>query len=385
MPLTASQALLDEFMAHEALLQRLIAAEADRVRLLVTEQIEGPVVDRVASTLSRFRSRGPDTIIDRFATLRDLDAAVRSRVTRGADALMARTLRVGEVIGLDEARFVRDAVAETWPFRLPKGRTVSPEGIRAILRSRPFQGKVLRDWVKDFDAATRRRIREQIQVGLLNGESTDAIVQRLVGVGRPRVGGVFPGTRRDAETIVRTAIQHVSSFAQRDMMLKHGKLFRFEVWTTAFDSRVCERCLALQGRRFEPGVGPYPGLHARCRCSRQPVFVSAKEAGFDPSDPLGRGRRPKVAVQYDDLGKATDGKAPLMLDGDAWLRAQPEWVQDQILGKGGAAIWRRGDVPAGAFIDRSARGLTLAELRAKEQAIREGRRVVVPRMAGEVR
>lgn len=381
---SASQRLFDEFMAHDAMLNRLVNAEADRIRAIVADQLEGPIIDRVASTLARFKSRGADTIIGRFATLRELDDAIRKRVTRGADKILERTIRVGGVIGRNEAEFVKEAIEETWPFRLPKGRSTPPGAIDAILRSRPFQGRILKEWVRDFDAATRRKIRQQLQIGLINGESTDAIVQRLVGVGRRRAGGVFPGTRFEAETIVKTAIQHVGSFAQREAVLKHKDIIRFEVWTISFDSKVCERCWALHGRRFEVDKGPYPGIHERCRCMRVPVFSSAADAGFDPTDPLGRGRRRAVATQYADLGAAVLGKIPDFPGGDEWLRAQPQWVQEEVLGKGASSIWRKGDLPAGVFIDKSLRGLTLAQIQAKERAIRAGRRVRIPRMQGEL-
>lgn len=44
-------------------------------------------------------------------------------------------------------------------------------------------------------------------------------------------------------------------------------------WLTQADGRVCPVCGPLDGTQWEDEDGPFPPLHANCRCERRPIAV----------------------------------------------------------------------------------------------------------------
>ena len=90
-------------------------------------------------------------------------------------------------------------------------------------------------------------------------------------------------------------------------------------------------CRSRDGKVYEVGKGPQPPAHPRCRSTR---------VGIDPDYP------PPTKRTYDQ-----------------WLRSQSEEVQDEILGKGKADLFRGGLTLDRFFDERRGREYTVAELR----------------------
>lgn len=68
-----------------------------------------------------------------------------------------------------------------------------------------------------------------------------------------------------------------------------------EVWTSRLGANVCDRCLALHGRVFLRGQGPYPPLHPNCRCRRDPIIAVTAEEEAEEST-----RRPRQHRRWPD-------------------------------------------------------------------------------------
>ena len=94
---------------------------------------------------------------------------------------------------------------------------------------------------------------------------------------------------------------------------------------------IVKNCRSRDGKVYEVGKGPQPPAHPRCRSTR---------VGIDPDYP------PPTKRTYDQ-----------------WLRAQSEGVQDEILGKGKADLFRGGLTLDRFFDERRGREYTVAELR----------------------
>lgn len=202
---------------------------------------------------------------------------------------------------------------------------------REILRARPFEGRLLREWVKHLEAEDIRRLEAAIRAGMVSGETPDVIVQRVVGrtalKGRD---GVTQLTRNQVEALTRTAVTHVTSEVDREIASANRSLFTSEVWVSVLDSWTTPQCRALSGRTFEVGEGPYPPLHFRCRSKRAPVFRGDEE----PRQPT-----------YSE-----------------WLRRQPAAVQNEILGVTRGRLFRSGDLTLDRFINRNGDQIPLKDL-----------------------
>lgn len=379
--LTVNERLAEELFAHNSLLERLVRAEADRVGALIANVLEGPVADHVAAVLSRFKTRGQTAIFDQFITLRRLDQYIADKSSTTTGKILDREITALTNIAKSETAFVGRALAESWPFELAGQKPLTAQAAKSIALSRPFNGRLLRDHWRTFDVATRTKIRQQIQIGLLAGEGTDDIVRRLVGErGGPQI---FTGVRRDADTLVRTAIAHVSNHARRAVVDANRDIIIAEQWVIMLDDRVCPQCVALDGRWFRVDEGPQPPIHMRCRCARRIITGTPRQLGISMADPPPKSR---AATQYDDLGAALSGTLPGETSADEWLRRQPKWVQEKVLGgKGKASLWRKGTVPLGRFIDRNGEPLTLAQMERIENEIRDGLRADrIPRLPSEI-
>ena len=53
------------------------------------------------------------------------------------------------------------------------------------------------------------------------------------------------------------------------------------VWVTQADGRVCPTCGPLDGSHWEDDDGPFPPLHAGCRCERRLLAVEYRTARAD--------------------------------------------------------------------------------------------------------
>ncbi|MBN2491370.1 MAG: hypothetical protein JXQ29_11035 [Planctomycetes bacterium] len=60
--------------------------------------------------------------------------------------------------------------------------------------------------------------------------------------------------------------------------------------------------------------------------------------------------------------KAAFGEAPLETSYPAWLKQQPAWFRDDVLGPSPAAAFRRGELNLTRFVDATGRRYTLEEL-----------------------
>ncbi len=66
-----------------------------------------------------------------------------------------------------------------------------------------------------------------------------------------------------------------------------------------------------------------------------------------------------------DFAPPGDGQDPYTESLDAWLKRQPENVQDELLGPTRAALWRSGAIDARGLLGRGGETLSVAELTAK--------------------
>jgi len=236
-----------------------------------------------------------------------------------------------------------------------RGSFVTPSAARlkALVYRSPFAGGVLKDTVRRLEASGFERMKRALQIGLVQGESTDQIVRRITGSADLKYAdGVTAVNRRGVERIVRTATTHVNVATQREIMAANPALYRGWLFVAVLDERTSLVCMGNSGRVFPVDSGPFPPLHFYCRSTILPLLAS------NPEDPKLR--------TYEQ-----------------WLREQPEALQRQILGKTRFDLWKQGGLNLKHFVD-GGRALTIAELKAwDEQAFIRAGLTPVPRALAE--
>lgn len=123
-------------------------------------------------------------------------------------------------------------------------------------------------------------LRRELAVGVVRGETTDALVARLQRLGGPTEGGVIPeGLFRRyehwAERLVRTETAAAYNLEQDELYTDLRSDFPDlrRRWDASIDGRSCPRCQELHGAVIDPSKGEVfpsdttgPPLHPNCRC-----------------------------------------------------------------------------------------------------------------------
>lgn len=305
-----------------------------------------------------------------------------------------RDLVRADVSGLArlEARSEMDRLA--WAAAPIAAVTISspdPDVLRSIISSQPFDGLLLRDWFQSLEDADRERVIRAIQIGVARGESIDDIVRTVIGTRKARFAdGVVAATRRQAQSIATTAIAHISSAARLAVWNANEDILECLVAVATLDGRTTPYCRSIDGKGLPIGDNPLPSgvepilppgrppYHMRCRTVLVAYFSAHGLLGTRPyvADKRTREQREKdfraeakrrgvsVASVRAEWGRSVVGNVPAAITYDAWLRTQPQKLQNEVLGPARAKMFRDG-MKIDQFVDRNGSYITLKELAAQ--------------------
>jgi SPP1 gp7 family putative phage head morphogenesis protein len=175
-----------------------------------------------------------------------------------------------------------------------------------------------------FVKSVRNRINQIVTGGIINGESTATIAERL----RAPLKNQLEGQEM---AVARTAIQDYNRQVKEDVWNANRDAFaqlglKYE-WVSALDSRTCATCAPLDGEvRAGKGEFPKTPVHVNCRC--QVVLVDPEDPGqirygqeAMNTKPTGEGAyKTQKAVKGQKLYrrnrevKTVDGKSPRYAD-----------------------------------------------------------------------
>ena len=123
------------------------------------------------------------------------------------------------------------------------------------------------------------------------------------------------------------------------------------------DSRTTDVCISLDSKVFPVDEGERPPMHFQCRSTTVPILKSWKELGINLKE-APPGTRASM-----------DGQVPDTLTYSKWIKGQSVSVQNEVLGKGKAQIFRRGKLPITRFVDARNKPLTLKQLTSLEESL----------------
>ena len=263
-----------------------------------------------------------------------------------------------ELSGLSGAEI--DFQAGTLAATVPVQPVVlSAEQVYAAAMARPFQGKLLREWMSELEEDKAALIRNAVRMGYIEGETTEQIVRRIRGTRSQKYAdGWLEITRRNAQAIVRTAVQHTSSFAAQRMYEENSDIIKALRYTSVLDARTTAICRARSGKVFPLGASrPAIPAHINCRSRYVPITKSFREMGLDV-DEFAPGTQASL-----------DGQVPEELSYQDWLKKQSKDRQEEILGVAKAKLFRDGGLTLDRFVDRQGREYTLDELRQRDSEV----------------
>ncbi len=383
-PTTVNEDFFDAMVRHQIFLLRMSGGIRNKIVDLLNET-ENDIKQQV---LAVDLSDGPTPV-----NIRKLERLQKKlELIRRAAWDKAEETWIQEVLALAqaEAAFTAAALETVSPVILDL-TLPAPQQLKSIVTTRPFEGKTMREWARTVSADDLARIEGQIRIGMVQGEGSQAIAQRIVGTVRLRgADGVTQIARRNAEAITRTAVNAISNQSRREFFIENEDLFTEEQYVATLDARTTPICRSLDGQLFPVGEGPIPPLHFNCRSLRIAVIdgVELAKRPAKPStqrlllkeftdkegisnvssrDRLPRGTKGKFdRFARDEIIERT-GTVPGKVTYQEWLTRQSPAFQDEVLGKSKGLLFRKGDLKLDKFVNRKGDELTLKELAGKNK------------------
>jgi SPP1 gp7 family putative phage head morphogenesis protein len=184
-------------------------------------------------------------------------------------------------------------------------------------------GANLDDFVGSWGRRAVDRIEKTVRTGYAQGLDSYKIIQQIRGTKANNFkDGILGGvTRREAEAMMRTSVQHAASSAQVAVYEANDDIIEGYIWISTLDDRTSSQCRSLDTMQFEIGKGPLPPLHINCRSTTIPKIKGV--------DLLSEAQR-----------ASPDGPVAADTSYYEWLKRQSKSTQEEILGKKQAALFR---------------------------------------------
>lgn len=349
--------ILSRQIAHQTYLQRY-STHVVRSMISLLTQSERDVIDKLNLRLERIITTGRDRgqfTSDRMLTLLDAIRDLRKQAYGSINENAVEELT-------SFARYERDfqiaILSESLPVKLDIA-SPSLQTVKAATLSRPFQGRLLKNWVKDLDAKEFADIRRLIKFGIVEGETTSQIVSR--------VKGKFKTSRTNVETIVRSAVSHVAQGAREEIGRANVDLIKAVQWVSTLDTRTSDTCIVRDNKLYTIDHKPIghsipwgggPGrIHPRCRSTQTFITKSWKELGIDLQEaPTGTrasmsGQVPDDLSYFDWLKKVGKTKD-----------ASGKTIAEVALGKRKGDLFNQGKLKGADFNKSDGTAFTLKEL-----------------------
>lgn len=343
--------LRDRAIRHALAMNQFSTGFADRmVRIL--NSADADIVEAIAAGLATFENRGIGMSAQakkRLAKLIDKVATLNSDVYAKLSAAMVDEL---DQLARGEAEFQHKSIVTAVPLEVAIAAP-SPTRLRAIITEEPMQGRLLSSYLRDMESARIDRIGAAVREGMIADETTDQLVRRIRGTKAARyTDGVLDVSRRSAQSIARTAVNHVSNVTAQETWKAASNVVKAWQFLATLDTRTTTTCASLDGSVHPVGSGPIPPRHIRCRSITVAVTKSFRELGVN-ADELPAAKRASMDGQVEGGTRFAD-----------WLRSKDEATQQKVLGKTRAELFRSNKLDLEQFTKSDGTVLTLDQLKA---------------------
>ncbi|OAT56547.1 hypothetical protein M993_04773 [Obesumbacterium proteus ATCC 12841] len=247
---------------------------------------------------------------------------------------------------------------------------ISFEQVYAAAMSKPFQGRLLKDWASNLESDRLKRITTAVSNGFLQGETVETIIRRVRGTkGADYKDGALQVSRANAASIIKTAVNHTAAEAREKFAKNNSDIIKAKQWSSTLDTKTSAQCrirdrlmYSLKNKPLGHKI-PYlqgPGkIHFCCRSSEKFVTKSWRELGFKKGELSGATRA------------TMDGQIPAETSYLEWLSKQSAYRQDQVLGAERGRMYRAGEIKLSDMYTDNGEWLTLAQLKEIETAGRK--------------
>lgn len=360
---TVNETLADEAVAHAVDLAQYSQGVLQRMVALLN-RVDVDLAAELAAALERLPAES--FTVERLDLLlqsvRDLNAQAYAAVSQAlGDELQA----LAEYESGYQLQLFEGIIPAPVQVRFPIA-AVSPAQVYAAALSRPFQGRLLRDWASNIEAGRMEKIREAVRAGYVEGETASQIVRRIRGSRAEQYAdGILQRPRRDLMAVVQTAVAHTAAVAREQFVSANQDIIKAVRWVSTLDTRTSAPCRLRDGLRYEadthkpighkiPWLAGPGRLHFNCRSTEAPVTKSWRELGI-PLDEMSPGERASM-----------DGQVPADTTYSQWLIRQNAARQDQVLGPERGRLLRDGGLKLEDFYTATGKWLSIEQLKQRD-------------------
>lgn len=239
--------LISAFISHQIWLQRNATSEVNQLAPFI-EQMRQEVKKQVLAFGDESRSKAKLTKM-----LKDLTETLYALGNDWDKKLVADLQELAKY----EAKWTSDTMADATGVNFT---TPTPEQVWSAIKFQPLalEGKPVEfmQLVQGWKEAEVARLVQGVKSGFVQGQTTRQIVKQVVGA-----GGLGDVSERHAATVVRTALNHVSTEARLLTLQKNSDVVQKYEWVSTLDSRTSTICRSRDGQKYEFGKGPLPPAH----------------------------------------------------------------------------------------------------------------------------
>jgi SPP1 gp7 family putative phage head morphogenesis protein len=343
----------DRTIRHAVFLERFKSGEVKKIREMLNSTILPELRAKIEKRLDKILERGTDLGPATTARMKELEREVTKLSNDMAAGLMEVVAADITDLSRDEmdwqVRVVKESLGFDLEMVVPAARSVAK-----IAKATSFAGSTLDQWFDSVSRANQKGIMAAVNRGIVEGETTEQIIRRIRGSKSLNyTDGVFETTRRQAETVARSTVNHVTNQARLELFKENSDIIAGLKWTATLDSRTSWTCAGLDGKVFPIDKGPRPPAHPNCRSTMTAVLKDWKSLGLKNLD---EGQRASI-----------DGQVPASTTYGEWLKRQPASVQKEVLGATRAKLFKDGGLDISRFTGEGLQPLNLEQLRKLEE------------------
>lgn len=356
---TANEILQAEAIRHQLELQRYSNHAAMKMVALLNRS-DADLMAQLQIAMDRV---GGDWTVDRLESLltqvRSINAAAYATTGHALSAELVQfsAYEAAKQIVMLTKAIPADALAQM------ALNSISGAQVHAAAMARPFQGRLLSEWMQGLESGRAQKIRDAVRIGFTESQTTEQIIRRIKGTrANNYADGLLEKPRADLETVVRSAVAHTAAFARNETAQANADIIASVDWLSTLDNKTSPPCIIRDGKHYTLDHKPIghnipwlagPGnLHFNCRSTSTFTLKSAEQMrlnGLKPGSRASMNGQVAADVTYAD-----------------WLKDQPASVQDDVLGTIRGRLYRKGKLPIERFVNNKGQMIDLKTLRERD-------------------
>lgn len=387
MATTANEKLLDSYIRHQTYLIRYAGGLRNEV-LPVLASTEKKLHDTILQWVAK--AEGDRTLAGKSGRKwqKDFEKVLNEVRQPAWDEIEATVTAQMRELAVAEAAAGATAIESAVPVVI--GMTLPPAThLNAIVNSRPFEGRTLKEWMERTAQADVDKILTYAKIGITQGMTPTEVARGVIGSRQAKYSdGQARKAFRDIESVILTVTNGIQQDAKQALYEANRDIIDQEYFVATLDVRTTIECASNDGKVFKRGKGPIPPLHFRCRSLRVPYINpdNLRNRGFDSStekellqeyskqanispvakrSALPRGHKGEFDSFARKRRRELIGQVPAKRTYNEWLKTQSKSFQDQVLGPTRAEMFRKNEISLDKFVARDGDVLTLDELRRK--------------------